>query len=350
MFMTFSNNKRRHAGLTLIELLIGMVVSLIVLAAITTLFVNGIHSRAELNKVNTLLENGRYVTDLLVSDLHLAGYYGQFDMGLAAPTLDFPADLPDPCATALADLDLALPFPIQGYDSPDNAPLACISDWREGTDVVVIRRLSTCEAGAAGCAVVAGAPYFQTSSCTDATALLSPDSDDWFLMHTDMAQLTKTQRDCATLAPVRRFRTHIYYIANNDQAGDGIPTLKRAQLAGANFTIEPLANGIEEIQYEYGLDTDGDGAPDQYSADPSLFNACADATCRMANWRNVTAVKVNLLVRSTSESRGKVVAKSFTLGNDVDGDQITAGPFSDGYKRHAFNSVAMLRNVAGRRR
>ncbi len=337
-------------GLTLIELLIGMLVSLIVLAAITTLFVNGLHTRAELNKVNALLENGRYVTDLVVGDLHLAGYYGEFDMGLAAPTLDMPADVPNPCATDLADLDLALPFPIQGYDSPAAAPLDCISDWREGTDVLVLRRLSTCIAGVAGCGDVAGAPYFQASSCTDASNLLSPDSDDWFRLHTDVAELDKTQQDCATLAERRRFRTHIYFIANNDQSGDGIPTLKRAQLTGASFVEEPLANGVENIQYEYGMDVDGDGAPDQYTADPSVFNACADATCRIANWRNVTAVKVNLLVRSTSESRGKVVAKSFTLGDDIDGNQITAGPFTDGYKRHAFNSVALLRNVAGRRR
>lgn len=348
--MTLVPAVRRQSGVTLIELLIGMLVSLIVLAAITTLFVNGLHSRAEINRVNTLLENGRYVTDLLVGDLHLAGYYAEFDLTLAEPTLDFPADLPDPCATALADLDLALPFHVQGYDSLAAAPLECINDWRKETDVIVLRRLSTCVAGTAGCDVVDDAPYFQASRCSDALNLLSPDSDDWFVLHTDPAELTKTERDCATVAGRRRFRTHIYFIANNDQSGDGIPTLKRMQLTAGGFEEEALANGVEDMQFEYGIDTDGDGAPDAYSANPTVFAGCADNICRMQNWRNVTAVKVNILTRSTTESRGVSASKSFTLGDDIDGELITVGPFDDGYKRHAFNSVAMLRNIAGRRR
>lgn len=342
--------RKYQLGLTLVELLIGMLVSLVVLSAITTLFVNGMNSRAELSRVDTLLENGRYVTDLLVGDLHLAGYYAEFDMTLAQPTLDFPLDLPDPCASTLVDLDLALPFPIQGFDDPAAAPLDCISDWRKGTDVVVVRRLSTCVAGSPGCGTVAGAPYFQATRCSDSLNLLSPDSDDWFTIHTDPAQLTKTERDCVTVADRRRLRTHIYFIANNDQGGDGIPTLKRMQLVSGGFEEEALANGVENIQFEYGMDIDGDGSPDQYTSNPTLFNGCGDNICRMQNWRNVTSVKINLLTRSVTKSRVKSAPKTFTLGDNFDGEIITLGPFDDGYKRHAFNSVAMLRNVAGRRR
>lgn len=344
----------RQRGLTLIELMVGLTISLVVLSALTTFFVSSLRNRAELNRANELVENGRFTVRTLVSDLQLAGYLAEFNITDAitnpAGALAMPADLPAACATDPAQLRLGLAFPLQGFDDPVASPLDCISDWRAGTDVVVVRRVSTCAIGEAGCGDVAGAPYFQVSRCNAVTEIQGA-SNLWFDLDTDLAELDRTARDCATLAARRRYRTHIYFVANNDLAGDGVPTLKRAELRGGDFSIEPLANGVENLQIEYGIDTNGDGAPDQYSTNPSTFGACGAAACRMANWRNVTVVKFNLLIRSLTESRsGASVAKTFTLGRDVNGDAVTAGPFSDGYKRHAFQSVVMLKNVVGQRR
>ena len=74
-----------------------------------------------------------------------------------------------------------------------------------------------------------------------------------------------------------QFRTHIYFIANNDKPGDGIPTLKRAELGPGAFTIVPLVEGVENLQLEYGLDTavPTTGTPAVYTADPNTYNGCA---------------------------------------------------------------------------
>src|SRR5207237_180954 len=91
-------------------------------------------------------------------------------------------------------------------------------------------------------------------------------------------------------APARvaalRARTHIYFVANNDKPGDGIPPLKRAELGvnaggAAAFNVVPLVEGVENLQLEYGLDTavPTTGSPAVYTADPSSYNGCAPATC-----------------------------------------------------------------------
>src|SRR3546814_6579575 len=64
---------------------------------------------------------------------------------------------------------------------------------------------------------------------------------------------------------------HIYFLANNDKPGDGIHTLKRAELGAAGFTIVPLVEGIDALQFEFGIDTNGDGNPDAYTADPDSY-------------------------------------------------------------------------------
>jgi len=78
------------------------------------------------------------------------------------------------------------------------------------------------------------------------------------------------------LANQYQYRTNIYFVANNDNANDGIPTLKRAELglAGNSFSIVPLVEGVENLQIEYGLDT---GVPT--TGTPAVYNAQSGQLC-----------------------------------------------------------------------
>jgi type IV pilus assembly protein PilW len=221
---------------------------------------------------------------------------------------------------------------------------------RPGTDILVIRRASTCAVGDAGCdAYVAGATYIQASSCDSLTELASGNVATYYALDANTANLTLHQRDCTTAAPRHQFRTHIYFVANNDKAGDGIPTLKRAELAIGGFTIVPLVEGIENLQIEYGLDTSvpTTGAPAVFTADPDSYNGCAPATC-VGYWRNTVAAKVAVLTRNTTATGGYVDSKVYTLGLNAAGTVNTVGPFGDGYKRHTYESVVRLNNTSGR--
>lgn len=330
--------------------MVAATVSLVVLAVISSVFVANMRARREVERANQQIENGRYALQVLGDDLQLAGYLATFDIQLANfPT---PAVMPDPCEAGLAGLRTALPLHIQGQDG--GAAPACITDLKAGTDIVLVRRVSACVAGTANCATVAGAPYFQASLCSSGAELLSPDFRNWFRLDSAAGNLNRTQWNCATVAPSRRFLTHIYFVANNDRDGDGLPTLKRAELGDGGFSIVPLAQGIENLQIDYGIDTNNDGAPDSYTANPNTFTAptgaCpgTPADC-VENWRNVMAVKLHVLARGNSSARDYVDKKTYSLGLTAGGAANTAGPFNDGFKRHVFDTVVRLNNPANRR-
>lgn len=332
-------------GYSLIELMVAMTIGVLILIGLVTLFANNSRARAEIDRANQQTENGRYALQLLEDDLHNAGYLAEFNPSVMAT----PATKPDPCDTSVAGLNAAAPIAIQGYDDGANAP-TCLSDLRAGTDILVVRHASACAVGDAGCdAYVAGDPYFQASGCDDTAELASGNISTYYVLDTNTANLTLHQKDCATAASWRQYRVEIYFVANDDKTGDGVPTLKRAELGAGGFTIVPLVDGVENLQIEYGLDTTvpTTGAPAVFTADPDSYNGCAPAVC-MGYWRNVVAAKIDLLTRSTTTTPGYVDRKVYTLGLNANGTANTVGPFGDGYKRHTYESLIRVNNTAER--
>jgi type IV pilus assembly protein PilW len=370
---------KRARGFTIIEFMIAMTLSLLVLAALTAAFVASSRSRAEIEKANEQIENGRYALQLLTDDLEVAGFFSKLDIDLALTAdtrLPIPTDKPDPCMGAadpasLDALEAAMPMHIQGYDSPAAVPaeLDCLADVKLNTDIVLVRRTATCVDGGANCPTVAGAAYLEASLCAE--ELDSLNYDEYFDLDTSDANLNRKQRDCATEAEKRQYLVHIYFIANNDVAGDGVPTLKRAELGNSasatGFTVVPLARGIADLQIEYGIDSSGDGQPDIFTASPDTHDtdgsgAAADCAAHktecIANWRNVMSLRLNLLASNTSTSPDHQDAKVYVLGKNDDGTDRCARDanadgaceaFNDGFKRHVYQTSVRLINPAGRR-
>lgn len=340
---------RAQRGFSLAELMVAATVGLLILAGMTTLFVNNTRAQGEIEKANRQVENGRFAVQTLTADLRNAGFYGEFD-----PTvLESPAAMPDPCAVAIADVRAALPLPVQGIDNAAAATYDCLPGLLGGTDAIVVRRTATCVAGAAGCEPVsAGGPFFQASLCASNAELDSGNTANYYKLDITTASLDRRQRNCTTAAVIRRYQTHVYYIAANDRDGDGIPTLKRAELGVdgtllSNSTVA-LVNGIENLQFEYGLDTGTDGVADVFTANPAT--GCADAACQVANWRQVVSVKLSLLARNIQTTQGHIDVTKYVLGRDADGDEIIVDPDdNDAYKRHVFQSLIALPNPAGRK-
>jgi len=351
------NRRTTQGGYTIIELMVAITLGLMIIAALTTIFVSNTQTRDEIERANEQTENGRYAMQLLTDDLRNAGYLAEFNPILLPP----PATMPDPCTTVLANLKAALPIAVQGTDNAATIP-TCLSDVKAGTDIIVVRRASACAVGTTDCdPVIAGAPYFQASGCTSAAELSSTNVANYYGLNTDTTQLTLHQKDCnppttpGTLAALHQYRTHIYFIANNDKNGDGIPTLKRAELGAvggvAAFTIVPLVEGIENLQVEYGIETatPTTGVASVFTADPASYGGCAGTVC-IGYWRNTVAAKVYLLARNKKQTMGYTdgAVKTFAMGLNADGTANTAGPFNDTYKRHLYASVIRLNNTAGR--
>jgi type IV pilus assembly protein PilW len=331
----------RTRGYTIVELMVSITIGLIILSGLVTLFAGNSRERGEIERANEQTENGRYALQVIGDDLRNAGYLGPFNPGTVAapnPQLTVPAVQPNICATDLATLTGAMSMPVQGLHIPNAAP-ACLADWKAGTDILVVRRASTCAVGTAGCdPLVAGDVYLQVSGCSAEFA-----AGNYFAFDSNLGNLTLHQKDCVTNALQYQFRTHIYFIANDDKAGDGIPTLMRAELGPGVFTVVPLAEGVQNLQLQYGLDTavPTTGAPAVYTADPNAYLGCVPATC-VSYWRNTVAVKVYVLARNLTQTQGYRDTKTYTLG-------VTAVPaFNDSFKRHMYSTVAVLYNIVGR--
>lgn len=339
-------------GASLIELMISLALGLLVVGAVTMLFVNTNRTQQETEKTSQQIENGRYATQLLLDELRLAGYYGEFNV----TALSTPGSLPDPSLSDGPSLAAALMLPVQGYDNGQSMPSALttlLADRRADTDVLVVRRASTCLAGTTGCeaADVTQRTYFQTSLCATQLAVLGASSQ--FLIGTDTAAFNTTnpaitgaatppaflaKKDCLTAANLRSLYVRIFFIANNNSTGDGIPTLKVAELGAAQFNILPLTEGIEQLQLEYGVDTDANGTPNTYTTSPAS----------VALWRQVVSAKIHLLARNTKLSSGFTDTRSYVLGLKADGTDNTFAAFNDGYKRHVYTTTVRLNNVAGK--
>ncbi len=127
-----------------------------------------------------------------------------------------------------------------------------------------MRRLGTGVAGSFD----AGRIYVQTT----------PDSRVTDLGANSATSFTLLKKDGTTLADSRAYVERIYFVSPCNvfesgqsactAAADGgkpIPTLKRLELSvvgGATaFVLTPLVEGVENMQLDYGVDTEGVGRP-----------------------------------------------------------------------------------------
>lgn len=338
------NTFRRHqAGLTLVELMVSLALGLVLLTAVSILFVQHNQHQAELDRSNRLIDNGRYAMDLLAESIRLAGYYGEFDLTGITP----PAALPDPCkiTSGTADLDeirSGIGFPIQAYDAPDTAtgavgPVSCgLTNVKPGSDILVIRRAATTATAQASVPNPGNTTvYVQGTRCETDPAL--------FRVDTNATNLNLKGLGCAALplAPVSRMMTQVYYVATENEAGDGIPTLKMVELQtdGTFSDPTPLVEGIEVLQFSYGRD-DGtiDGAPDAYET-------CAGSDCDLL-WDDMVSVKIYMIARNNDASPGFSDSRTYDLGP---GGTYTPAGADRQFKRQAYAQTVRLMNSALRR-
>jgi type IV pilus assembly protein PilW len=344
----------RNRGFSMIELMVSMVISLMILAGLVTFFANNNRERNEIQRANQQTENGQYALQVIGDDLHEAGYLSTFNpQVLSAPAAD-----PDPCATSLAALGAALPIAVQGYYNYTGTPtLSCLpADYQPNSDILVIRRAGTCAVNISdpNCpAQVSGAVYFQASGCNNASELGSGSVSTYYVLSATAANFTLHERDCTTIAPLYPYEVHIYYVATQDKTGDGIPTLKRIDLdpSGAFASPVAIAEGIDYLKIDYGLDPGVTGSPTVFTPNPYAYNGCAGATC-LIYWQNTAAAQVYVLAQNTTRTPGYATSsapqKTFYLGTDASGGLQSFGPYTDGYKRHVYEAEFRLYNVAGR--
>lgn len=346
-----STSPKRQAGLTLIELMVSIVIGMLMIAAIAALIANQSNARGEIDKSGRMIENGRYAVQTMATDLQMAGYWGELTTLPAAPGV-----LSDPCSATVADLAAAMGVHVQGYDSLATLPASlqvCVKNHKPGTDVLVVRRVDpdTTDMETAGVIVPTKARAGQVYLQTGLNGLVFDKVFQVAAGSSADATTFNLKKRNGTPANIRKVQVHIYYISKcsvevagacpgTADGGSPIPTLKRVDLgvvanAPALLTAATVAEGVENMQIDYGIDTLGSGTA--IGADVS--------TAAAADWPNVMTVKINLLVRSAEASPTFHDTKSYQMGST--GGAVAAT--NDGYKRHVFVQSVRLVNPSGRR-
>ncbi|MDQ0072422.1 type IV pilus assembly protein PilW [Variovorax boronicumulans] len=363
-------------GLTLIELMVSITITLIVTAALLALFLNVNNTQREMERVSRQVESGRLSIFLLENELAHAGFWENYmpqfdDLTVNGVPENVPTGTPpDPClAYSAANWTddykrKLLDLPVQSYETVPASCADLLKNKKANTDVLVVRHAETCLPGAPNCgADTLGALYFQSSLCG------TQKSSSFDLSTAGFGNMLS--KDCTTPSPKRKLIADIYYVRDYaDTVGDGVPTLARSRFDLAAGVLAqqppvPLIEGVEGFRVELGLDTvgktsgavnyaaaidwadpankltpanRGDGSPDG-----DFVHCSAAAPCSADQLVNVVAVKLHVLARSPEVSPGHTDTRTYNLG------AATLGPFNDHYKRHAFITTVRLTNVTGRR-
>ena len=341
---------KRPRGFTLIELMVALGLGALILFGLVVVFSRNTGNQSELERSTRQLESARFALDSLREDVLHAGYFGDINPEGLGPSYS----APDPCETNVPNLGWAtpaapnpptIPPAIRGIGAAEN--IGCLLNRRAGTEAVTIRRMDT-GATIPIASMAEGNLYLQATRCSqDVSQMLvgrrvggstqiitAPGA-------TTAANFTLRNDACdAVIDAVRRYVSRTYYVASCNECadgGDGIPTLKRVELVNGQLRTTSVAEGVENLQVEYGIDTDGDGRPNGFSV------ATAVTGVAPLLWRNVVSTRLHVLVRNTQSTPGYVDPRTYALGPAV---SVTP---TDGFKRTLMTSTVRLVNVGGRR-
>lgn len=314
--------RRTDAGFSLIELMVALALGVVILLAVSEVFISNSRTRTEIENTSRQIENGRYAMQLLENELINAGFFGE------SQGAEFPETTPPACPVTASDVRDAMGVPVYGQNNvASGSEPTCLSGYKGGGDYLAIRRSSTCSVDDAGgdCDGFNDNHYhIQVSACQS-------DNLGEITLGVTSTSMTAMTRTCVASenAPVYRLLSRLYYVNDDD-------VLVRAELqsptASTPYAIMPLVDGIERLHFEYGLDNTGDGEVDTFEASPEDDE-----------WEDVVAVRIWLLARNQVITQGYTDERSYVLGSE------SAYTPNDGYKRQLYTSTVRMNNVAGRR-
>jgi type IV pilus assembly protein PilW len=307
--------------MTLIELMVSLTLGLFLSwGAYSVYFTSKSNYRAA--EVTTRLqENARFALESLEPDLRLAGFWGRHSESAlvsAAPGIAITCDGVDVAAWAL---DVATP--VAAVDDGYDLPCAAFSEGRAGSDVLVVRHASE-----------------RTTNPEPGVVQV----------HSDLA-LAAVYDDGVIppgfvgAAENRDFFVHAWYVDDSSAFAPGTPSLRRQTLVdGGVIEDQEMITGVENLQVQFGLDTDGDGAVERYVDPDSPVLDPADAA--FLPDARIAAVRLWMLVRS-EETPGPAYRDAREYRPlDADADVITPGGelYPDDFQRIQVTKTVYLRN------
>lgn len=318
---------RRQLGMTIVELMISMTIGLVILGAVGALFINVQHSARNAESMSRIQENARFAVELMARDIRMAGFIGCSN--LETGTVNTIAKAPvEPLQASNA---------LRGQDAPSGT-IAGIT--LVGGDTIAIKRGT-------------GRDVFlmDTPSTTEIKINRNPEIPDNFVTgdvllvsnctHADVFRVTNDPSVGSSItiehgedandgfrignykqdAFVMRLSRYVYFVGTNPDTNR--PSLYRANTIASAGVAEELVDNVENMEIEYGVDTNNDNAADEYRT-----------AAAVTNWESVISVRLRLLVAS-ADNNILPAAQSHTFNGTT---------VSDRRMRQVFTTTIAIRN------
>ncbi len=311
--------QRRHAGLTLVELMVALVLGVILIGGVLQLYVANKGTYLVQDDLSRLQESARFAMDMTTRDIRQAGYWGCYNLtptnNLNVGGANFNVGIQGTEGGGLNGSDSLIlsgasgsGITVQAPYMPNTADALGINkdNGLNQNDIVLV---SDCKAGniiqiTDNNPNTSGTVVHNTGAGTPGNAI--KDLDKKYLGD----------------AQIYRVQSITYTVATDGTTG--LPNLYRKD--GTNAAV-PLLEGVEDMQILYGIDSDADKIPNRY------VNAGA-----VVDWTTVVAVRIALLVRTVNQVAATATAQNYTLL-----DAAAYKP-NDRYLRRLFVSTITLRN------
>lgn len=310
--------RRRDRGFGLVEIMVAMVISAFLVAGAVVVFMQGRNSARTSDAASRVQETLRYALDTIEPDVRMAGFWGMTNRGDYVVNAATPADARTAEDGLVAgncgvNFTVNLSQPVEASDG--GYDLGCAGTTPTAySDVLVVRRASARPA-------VLTANRLQIQSNRVRARVIS----DGVLPAGFAAAPESETYDLVV---------HAYYVSAMGVGANGLAqwALRRKTLAspgGPAIQDVEIIRGIEDLQVQFGIDTNGDNGVDAYvdPEDPALATA------------TVIAVRLWLMAVSEDQEQGYLNDTNYVLANQ------DHGRFDDGRRRVVAMKTIQLRNA-----
>lgn len=327
-----STAQHGNRGFSLVEFMVAMVLGLIIVGGAISVYLASKRSLVEVEQVAAVSENGRFALQVLNYAAKHVGFYGsaspediRMDGSLGAVTGN---------CTGLADaFDTANSF--FAVRTTNSTEFGCITDAEPNTDILVIKGVVPSPLYDADPddpnAPRDGDISFPAGAWDNQTVYVISNSETGILLDGADTRPGVGEGDEFALGVAWPYRMQIFYVRRN--AATGLNTLSRKVLAwdGAGMEIaeEDLVQGVENMRFLFGFDSDADGDVDTIDDEAAVQAAGA--------WDSVTSMQAFVLLRSDNQDVNYSNDKTYQLGD------ITVTP-ADSIRRVLLHTEITLRN------
>jgi type IV pilus assembly protein PilW len=281
-------------GLSLVELMIAITLSLVVTMVAIQVFSGSKQSFRVQESQSRLQENARFAIEYLGRSIRQTDFWG----GARTGTLKAGSGIGDSAGTSAACSKAWMTDytrPLMGWTGAADSPLqACTGDdYVPDSDILVVRYADPNTFGSSGPIVVKSRVGRNGAIGTVAEVNAAIDG-------------TATEG-----VPTYGYHAIVFFLRNFTSGGRVTPSLywcipdSTGGCTGLGDSRQPIIEGIEQMKFQYGLDTDNDLVADQYLS--------ADGISTAAQWAQVISVRVNLIVRG-DQIDGFADTQSYAMG------------------------------------